>query len=62
MRKEQEIVTQEKQKFISDDHTENLNPYIAKVLEDSEGDFESKGSEVFQFSIFNKLLSVVNDC
>ncbi|KAK8267646.1 hypothetical protein V6Z12_D11G012600 [Gossypium hirsutum] len=45
MRKEQEMVTQEKQKFICDDHTENLKPYIAIALEDSEGDFESKGSE-----------------
>ncbi|KAG4172687.1 hypothetical protein ERO13_A11G012500v2 [Gossypium hirsutum] len=45
MRKEQEMVTQEKQKFICDDYTENLKPYIAIVLEDSEGDFESKGSE-----------------
>ncbi|KAH1080448.1 hypothetical protein J1N35_020209 [Gossypium stocksii] len=44
MRKEQEMVSLEKQ-FICDDHTENLKPYFAIVLEDSEGDFESKGSE-----------------
>ncbi|XVF12549.1 hypothetical protein REPUB_Repub08aG0128200 [Reevesia pubescens] len=35
MRKEQEMATQEKQKIICDEHTENLNPDIAIVLEDS---------------------------